>query len=193
MDNVQRTIANDLLMENEIMKTVENVKLKNLSYTNIFKENFITQSTIHVNLNKEKLYNQKLDLFRIFNNFLVNKDYPFLQYQTPDGRIVFKMNTCINIYSSKEILTKWFETTSYGIGIKVRIPNSDIRNESEEGKFIGININENGRIEYKVQKKETDKATIEDIRKTYDYIRNLVKKIKTSKSTKSVVCLQTTP
>ena len=32
----------------------------------------------------------KLDLFRIFNDFNADMRYPFIQYQVPDGQIIFK-------------------------------------------------------------------------------------------------------
>ena len=43
---------------------------------------------------------------------------------------------------------------------------------------MAINLNETGRIEYKTQWKEEDMATIDDIKKTYDYVKDLIKKIK---------------
>ena len=47
----------------------------------------------------------------------------------------------------------------------------------ESSKFIAISLNENARLEYKVQFKEEDKATVDDIKKTYKYIKNLIIKI----------------
>ena len=32
----------------------------------------------------------KLELFRIFNDFIPDERYPFIQFQVPDGQIVFK-------------------------------------------------------------------------------------------------------
>ena len=78
-------INNDLILENEIMKDVENVK-GIPAYKNIFKDNYITQSVIHVNL--RIIGGNKLNLFRIFDQFLVSDKYPFIQYQTPDGQII---------------------------------------------------------------------------------------------------------
>ena len=76
-------------MENEISETIEEVKMKE-KYQYLFKENYITQSVIHVNL--RLLEGTKLSLFRVFNEFTVDEKYPFVQYQTPDGNIAYKFN-----------------------------------------------------------------------------------------------------
>ena len=46
-----------------------------------------------------------------------------------------------------------------------------------ENKYISINLNENGRMEYKITWKEEDKATIEKIKESYKYINDLLLKI----------------
>lgn len=166
------TINNDLIMNNEIMNVVENVKITD-DYKKIFKENFITQSVIHVNL---RIIEGKIDLYRIFNEFDNTEQYPFLQYQTPDGTIFFKFREDdVTQYLKKkdnaDVLSKWFENSPYGISFKVKVVEKNI------DRFIAINLNENGRIEYKTQWKEEDMATIDDIKKTYTYVNNLIKKI----------------
>lgn len=171
--NIYETLTNDLIIEHEIMKSVENAK-KTQSYKSLFKENYIIQSVIHVNLRKTT--DNKIDLFRIFNEFTVNSQYPFIQYQTLDGQLIFK-------YSEKDItyfgttkdnisvLSKWFENAPYGISFKVRISERQIE------KYMAINLGENGRIEYKTQWKEDDMATIVDIKNTYSYVRDLIDRI----------------
>ena len=42
---------------------------------------------------------------------------------------------------------------------------------------MAINLMKLDRIEYKTQWKEENMATIEDIKKTYDYVRDLIEKI----------------
>jgi hypothetical protein len=171
------TINNDITMENEITGTVEEVKMKN-EYRHIFKENFITQSVIHLNL---RISEGKLNLFRIFNEFIVNNEYPFVQYQTADGNIIYKFNEKeINDHmkskDDKNVLVKWFENAPYGISFKVKV-------QDKTGvKFMAIGLNENGRIEYKTQWKEEDMATINDIKNTYSYIKNLINKINDEKN-----------
>ena len=46
-----------------------------------------------------------------------------------------------------------------------------------DDKYIGINLHETGRIEYKITWKEDDQATVEDINQTYNYVRDLLKKV----------------
>ena len=165
------TIYNDLFMENEIMNVVEEVK-DTTKYKVIFKDNFITQSVIHVNL---RVQTGKIDLFRIFNEFVPSDKYPFIQYQTQDGQIVFKFKenviyNYIKIKENSDVISKWFENSPYGISFKIKITDKD-KNE----RFTAINLNESGRIEYKTQWKEEDMATLNDINKTYVYVKDLLK------------------
>lgn len=167
------TISNDLIIENEIMKTVEQTK-KTSKYKYLFKENYITQSDIHVNLKTRET--SRIDPFRIFNEFKVNTKYPFIQYRTLDGQIIFKYSEKdISEFSSNktniDVLSKWFENAPYGISFKVRITERAIE------KFMAINLSDNGRIEFKTQWKEEHAATTEDIKKTYEYVKDLVEKL----------------
>jgi hypothetical protein len=175
---VFETINNDLILENEIVNTVENIK-NNEKYEYLFKENYITQSVIHVNLRYGST--NKLILYKIFNEFILNDKYPFLQYQTTDGNIYYKFSEkhIIEYFGKKkntDLLTKWFENAPYGISIKHKAVGKSGEN------FIAINLNDNGRIEYKTQWKEEDMATIDDIKKTYVYVYDLVKKINSEKN-----------
>jgi hypothetical protein len=177
MNNTYETITNDIVMESEIMNIVEDAK-KNTKYKDIFKDNYITQSVIHLNL---RVNSGKIDLFRIFNEFEASSDYPFIQYQTPDGQVVFKFKEeeiyeYSKIKDNSDILTKWFENTPIGVSFKVRLIEKGIT------KFIAINLNENGRIEYKTQWKEEDMAKLEDITNTYQYIRKLITQLNTDKN-----------
>lgn len=171
-------ILNDLVMETEIMYMVEDVK-KSKEYTKSFKENIITQSVIHVNL--RLLEGTKIDLFRIFNEFEASSKYPFIQYQTHDNQIVFKFKEddiydYLKVKENANVLSKWFETAPYGISFKYKIEEKGVV------KFMQISLNETGRIEYKTTWKETDMATIEDIRKTYNYVKDLIKQINQDKN-----------
>lgn len=173
------TINNDLIMENEIMKVVENVRAGSKDYENIFKENYITQSVIHVNLRYDKT--KKIDLFRIFNEFVVDKKYPFVQFQTIEGNIIYKFNedeikSYHEEHKSVDLLAKWFENEPYGLNFKVKILDKGY------DRFMAINLNETGRIEYKTQWKEVDMATVKDIQKTYEYVKGLVEKINKEKN-----------
>ena len=165
-------INNDLIIENEIMNTTEILKKTN-EYNEIFKENYITQSVIHINLH---IIKERIDLYRLFNNFIISEEYPFIQYHTTDGNIVYKFNESeINNFIKKkeniDILQKWFENAPYGISFKIKIKDKNIN------KYMAITLNENNRIEYKTQWREEDKATFDDIKITYTYIKELITKI----------------
>lgn len=174
--NVYENINNDLIMENEIVRLVEEVKATE-KFDQIFKENFVTQSVIHVNL---RLVNQtKLDMYRIFNEFQTTNDYPYIQYQTIEsgGDYKYKEDEIYNYVKDKdnlEVLYKWFENAPYGISFKVKIKD---KRSGNKDKFMSIGLNESGRIEYKTQWQESDGATIDDIKDTYIYVKNLIEKI----------------
>ena len=177
LSTTYEVINNDMIMENEIVSLVESVK-KNDKIGHIFKENnYVTQSTLHVNLRfvgKKK----KLDLYRIFNEFQTDETYPYIQYQTIERGAVYKyseeeIDKYVKDKDNIDILYKWFEISPYGINFKVKI----LDESSGKNKFMSIGLTESGRIEYKTQWQEADKATIEDIKRTYVYVKNLVEKI----------------
>ncbi len=164
------TINNDLIMENEVMRDIEIVKKKNTKeYTKIFQENFVTQSVIRAYLLDRY---KKVDLFRIFDNFMLDSEYPFIQYQPTDGTPRYRYSEKYLMENEKkEIIMKWFENSPYGISFKVRV------NERSDYKYMAINLSDNGRIDYKIQWKEEDMSTVDDISQTYQYIRRLIEKI----------------
>ncbi len=173
IESVFGSIRNDIKLETEIYENVEKAKNNLTDYEKYFFQNHIIQSIIHVNITDPKnitgtTSDTKFNLYRIFDNFVVNKEYPFIQYQTPDTNITYKFYTKTEKIDNQEIASKWFENAPYGISVKIR---------QEDEKIISINIHESGRIEYKITFKEEDQATIEDIYKTYDIVKNLLKKI----------------
>ena len=180
-------LNNDMITENEIVSTVEDVKI-NEDYKYIFKENYIIQSVIHVNLRFNEYGtstgHKKLDLYKIFNGFDLNDMYPFAQYQTTDKTTTIwklgdkKITEFCEKTRNSELISEWFDNTAYGISIK-----TVWSTEKSGNRFLSININENGRIEYKTHWKAEDMATIEDIAKTYVYIYNLIDKINSEQKT----------
>jgi hypothetical protein len=164
------TINHDLILENEIMKDIEIAKKKNKKeYSKIFQENYVTQSVIRAYLLDRY---KKIDLFRIFDNFMLDANYPFIQYQPTDGTPRYRYSEKYLIENErKEIIMKWFENSPYGISFKVKV------NEKSDYKYMAINLSDNGRIDYKIQWKEEDMSTVDDISQTYQYIRKLVEKI----------------
>jgi hypothetical protein len=169
------TIRNDTKLETEIENTVEKAKINMDKFNKLFSENHIIFTTIHVNISHPKnitgtTSDTKFNLYRIFDNFIINSKYPFIQYQTPDLQLTYKFYTRSEKIENQETLAKWFETAPHGISFKIKI-------DSDDNKYISINLHENGRIDYKITWKEDNKATIEDIIETYNYVRELLKKI----------------
>ena len=174
MNYIYKSLNNDFILENEIIKTITEVKLKSDKYSWMFKDNYITHSVIHSYLNYENVYgNDNIDLFRIFDNFILSEKYPFLQFQLPDGKMIYKFYDK-NVEEDKNaILSKWFESSPYGISFKIKVKQKG----DSSNKYIAINLNDIGRLQYKIQWKEEDEATINDIKSTYAYIQNLIEKI----------------
>jgi hypothetical protein len=176
MKNIYQTINNDLILENEIIKTVELIDYQKPVIQNMFKNNYITHSVIHSYVAHTNTFNSPiLDLFRIFDNFIMTKEYPFMQYQLLDGKMIYKFDSNVteNEIDKSAIMAKWFENSPYGISFKIKVNQKG----GSSNKYIALSLNENGRLEYKIQWKEDDKATVEDIKKTYIFIKNLVIKI----------------
>ena len=178
MDMAYEIINSDLLLENEIVKLVEKIKFKS-KYKNILKENFVTQSMIHLLLHSEDTENfRRIDLFKIFDDIIPSEKYPFIQYMTTDGNVSFKFNEEeIQKYSQDKnilaMITSWFQNVSYGISFKIRTDDMSSNNY----RFMTVNMNELGKIDYKIQWKEDDKASIDDISKTYAIIHDLIEEI----------------
>lgn len=177
--SVYQNIVNDLLLEGEITRTIEQIKIEKLDYMSILKTNYITQAVIHININFKALYNiDKLNLYIIFDSYIVSESYPYIEYQK-NG----KSNIKIYDKSDKQVvLAKWFENSPYGINFKIKIDQKG----GYENKYIAVSLFETGRLEYKTQWKESDHATIEDIIMTYKYIRELIEKINIE-STKNIL------
>lgn len=168
LSSIFDTLNNNLILENENMRDIELVKKENKDYTKLFKENYVNQSFLRAYLLDK---NTKIDLFRIFDNFILDENHPFIQYQPSDGTPRSRYNQEYLIKNErKEIIMKWFENSPYGISFKVRV------NEATS-KYMSISLSDTGRIDYKIQWKESDKSTIDDINKTYPHVRNLIAKI----------------
>ena len=166
-------IKNDIKLEKEIYTIVEETRTKSDKYTDLFNNNYVLQTIIHVNLYNPKnltgtVSDEKFDLYKIFDSFIVSNEYPFIQYQTPDSQLTYKFYTKTKKIDDQNILSKWFDNAPYGISFKIKIT---------DDKYISINLNENGRIEYKITWKEEDKATIDDVKESYKYVNNILLKI----------------
>jgi hypothetical protein len=173
------TIKNDVKLETEIETTVENAKIELGKFDKLFSENHIIHSIIHVNTTDPKnitgtTSETKFNLYRIFDNFIVSPKYPFIQYQTPDSQLTYKFYSQTKKEEANDILIKWFENITYGISFKIKLTNNNMKTED---KYIGINLHESGRIEYKMTWKEEDEATVDNIKESFEYVRDLLKKI----------------
>ena len=172
-DNSFGIIKNDAKLEKEIYTIVEETRELSDKYNKLFANNYVLQTIIHVNLSNPKnitgtVSDEKFDLYKIFDSFIVSSEYPFIQYQTPDSQLTYKFYTKTKKIDDQNILSKWFDNAPYGISFKIRV---------EDEKYISINLNENGRIEYKITWREEDKATIDDVKESYKYVNNLLLKI----------------
>ena len=178
--NIYGIIKNDMKLEREIYLTVEKAKHE-LSkdgklfsqYNKLFNPNYIIQSIIHVNINDPKnitgtVSDEKINLYRIFDNFVVDNSYPFIQYQTLGSQITYKFYNKTDQLVDRITMKKWFESAPYGLSFRVMI---------EDGKYISIGLHVNGRIEYKITWKEVNKATVDNINDSYKYVKNLLNKI----------------
>jgi hypothetical protein len=124
-------------MINEIMNVIEDTKNKEI-YKHIFKENYVTQSTIHVNL--RLIENDVLDLYRVFDEFEPNGEIPHIVLNTIEKDKISKSDerTLKMIASEKEnhdMLMKWVETTSFGVSFKIKI-----YDEKSEKKIKYMNV-----------------------------------------------------
>lgn len=171
------TLRNDSKLEKEIYTIAESAREEIVrneeKYKKYFLPTYILQSIIHVNILNSKnmtgtISDTKFNLYRIFDNFIVDNKYPFIQYMSPDNQVTYKFFTESEILENQELLTKFFETSPYGLYFRIKI---------REDKFVSINFLENGRIEYKITWTEAEMATVSDINDSYTYVRELINKI----------------
>ena len=163
---IYQNYNNILNLDNDIMNRIEKLIIKEkINYSNI---NYITQTTIHLNIFDENEKSKKIDLYRIFDNFIVTNDYPFLVYQSYNNNLNYKF---ISDTNNTIIKKNWFNTSPYGISFKILLDKNNIDN------YISVNINDNGRIEYKNQFKEKEKIILDSIKSTYKYVIELIEKI----------------
>ena len=72
----------------------------------------------------------------------------------------------MNETDKSAIMAKWFENSPYGISFKIKANQKG----GSSNKYIALSLNETGRLEYKIQWKEDDNATVEDIKKHIIYV-----------------------
>lgn len=162
-------IRNNMIMENEITNIIEGTKQNKTKYANIFGNNHVIQSVVYTYLIPR---NTKTDLRRIFDNFVVDDDFVFIQYRPMNGvpNVRFSKKFMME-YSDKNVIVKWFESSPFGISVRAKMI------IKERIAYITINLNENGRLDYKIHWKEDDSLSVTDIPQTYPQITKMINKI----------------
>lgn len=172
--NKYKTLRNDLKLENEITELVNDTQFNMQNKLNeLFEDNHIIQSIIYVNMSDKNnrtgtILEDSFNLYAIFDSFIVNEEYPFIQYYSMDNGLIYKFYQKSSVINRPEIMKKWFENAPYGISIRRKI---------EDDKYMTFVINDVGKIEYRVTWRESDQATIKDIKETYGLVRSILKKI----------------
>lgn len=170
-------LSNNLKIETEITNLVEETKFK-LKDRILLENNHILQCTVSVDLYNEKnrtgtISNEKINLYRIFNNFNTTQEFPFIQIIRPDNQTnKFKKDEKI---LDRSILKEWFEPKSFVNSLNIKILRETNREDSE--KYLSITLLENGLIRYRISWEETNYALIEDISKSFNLVNSLIKKI----------------
>jgi len=171
IDLVAKSIANELLLEREVVNLIETTSIKK----EMFLTPYITQTVVHLKLHN----NDNLNLRKIFDNFYLDNNYPFLQLQLSHEkpiRKILKNKYFATLEETKEQavnLKNWLNSNSFGLTIKVLANEEEIYNN----RFLTITITELCRVQYKIQWKEENKTTVENISKTFVYVSKLIDKI----------------
>lgn len=162
-------INNELLIENEIMNTVEYYK-RNAKYDNIYTVKYIMQTIINVEIIETK---DEIDLYHIFNNFKLDDAYIFIQYKIKNGINVvkFKNDTILNLSNIDRSKKKTLKLLSGINGITIKLYLKKYK------KIITIYLNEEKRLEYRITWNEEDGANYDNVNDTYNEIQKLIKKI----------------
>lgn len=156
-------------IENIYHDVYENNKI---NYTST---NYITQIQLEIKLISEDLLNfQRLELYKIFDNFKLNKKYVFIQYTQFNNDSIFKFDeeTIDYLIREKDLyinILKWFNVSEYGLIFRINYNDN----------FIPLNIfiDVVGRMVIKFYWKEEDKITTEQIKDYYYVIKDLINDI----------------
>lgn len=165
---IYRTCDRDLLLENEVTDTVQDVQLED--YTAFTDPNHLTQAAIRSYVLPGY---QKLDLFRVFDNFRLSETYPYIHYLSNSGPSRSKIHSPTAAESGAKLYAKWLEGSSYGINLKIRVD----RETAGHVKYMTVNIIETGRLDYKIQWRENEGATLESALESRQYVYSLIDKI----------------
>lgn len=214
INSIFTDITPNLILNEQIFDIVHNISMKNSNQINkIITSNNIIQAKIVVKLQSKDVMNfNRLELFKIFNDFTLNNKYIFVQLTELNKKTVYKFNekvindiiqnstlneindnlteenpdtlSFINEDAASTLkykqIVNWFNKNKLGLTFKVWLDN----------KTYSIHISLTGDLYYKVHWKEEDKKGYEDIIKSYDLIKQIIKDInKTSITNKFTVPL----
>ena len=119
----------------------------------------ITEETLHLSSVISKTFVQQTKHYSFSDNLLKSE---ILSGPAKNSTIE------ITIDEKNSIKSKWLENSPYGISFKIR------EKKGHSDKYIAISLHETGRIEYKIQWKEVDKANVDDIKDTYIHVKKLI-------------------
>lgn len=168
----QETI--DLTLSNQINIMSNNI-LKNYNVSNIIYDNYVIQTEIYLNLISLDMINfKRLELFKIFDNFILNDKYVFIQYTQLNGDIIFKFDelSIDNMISERNMygnIIKWFSNSKFGLTFKIDYDKTKIP--------ISVTLDIMGKINYKMHWKEEDNVTVDNIENYYYIIKDLIHEI----------------
>lgn len=167
---VYNDIVKEILLENQSIEIYHKTKETDVNRYSKYLTNLYISS-----LNATWLNDNELDLYSIFDTFELSERYPFMQLQLLSNQYVIKIYKPFVTNTSKEqkeIIKKWFITTPYGISFKIRL-----NDPKYPFKFITVNINSKGKVEYKSQWRISESANLEYIKGTINEVITLIRKI----------------
>ena len=201
INKIYNDITPNLLLNTTIFNVINNILIeKKNKIKSIVKPTYIIQAKIVLKLKSDDIIKfNKLDLFKIFNDFSVNNKYIFIQFVQLNKKSIYKFHEKtfndfvqnVNLsqdksdiiedqpstlsYTNDEIISserykqiiKWFVKNKTGLTFKILVNN----------KIISVTINLGGDIYYKVHWKENDEKTFDDLKESYEIIKQLVKDI----------------
>lgn len=115
----------------------------------------------------------KLNLYKIFDEFILDDKYIFVQLIQANSDMVYKFNESkINeiIHENNTMyntIVKWFDNNKYGLTFKLFI----------DGKIFSITINILSVLTFKVHWSESNEKHYEDINESFEHVKDLIKKI----------------
>ncbi len=200
INSIYTDITPNLILTDKIMNIVNDIQIKNYNQINkIVSTNNIIQAKIILKLKSNDIINfNRLELFKIFDDFLVNNKYVFIQLVQPNKKMIYKFNEKIitdyiqnySFNDKNDILEETPDTLSFvsddinsSKNLKKIIKWFD-RNKTGltfklliDNKWMSVNLDQSGMLSYKIHWKEENQHVYSDIQDSYDIIKQLIKDI----------------